>query len=523
MEVMAANATVNSLAEFRKQQALDLLARTRLLPTTLHVPMRILKMQRSSSAGMAEVAQVLAADAGLSAKVLALANSAAFSPVNPVTRLSQALAMIGMKNLMPLVFGLSLAGIFNELSLPPSERDALWKASLLKATAARELAKWTCPEMAEEAFLAGLLQDLALPLMHAADRSVWQELLSIVELADGASRVQRERKLYAMDHTELGALLVRRIGLPDVFVHMTATHHADSAVPASHALGPALELAAALPHRLAPGGPGSMQALTAKLRSMASTSTAPHDLLKAVSQSYQTSLAALGDADEASGAFKQFLQTLCAEVAQTMEGAIGDSTSTITQLSTERNELAEMIEQLKKQAAKSEYDELTTTLTRTSFLSRGHAVLLRATERQVACCVAFIDLDDFKRINDDHGHEGGDHALAEAGKRLSAAVQGHGLAGRVGGDELAFVVVGTADAAPEIVAENVVNQIRAFPVTMRGGKVERCAASVGLVSLGIPQPKDRIEDALRQADTLMYASKRAGNGGCKKGSYSRAA
>src|SRR5688572_3721847 len=97
------------IIEHRRQKLLEMVASVQVLPTSLAVPMRVLEFRRNGGAGMKELAEVICADAGLTAKILSLANSAAFTPANTITRLSQALAMIGMKNLMPLVFGLSLA------------------------------------------------------------------------------------------------------------------------------------------------------------------------------------------------------------------------------------------------------------------------------------------------------------------------------------------------------------------------------------------------------------------------------
>src|SRR4051812_8340616 len=91
-----------------RRQALDrAVAGLKLLPSNAAVAMKVLELKRPGGPGPPPLARAIAADPALAAKIIAVANSAAFSPVSPVTRLSIAIAQIGLNNLMPLVFGLS--------------------------------------------------------------------------------------------------------------------------------------------------------------------------------------------------------------------------------------------------------------------------------------------------------------------------------------------------------------------------------------------------------------------------------
>jgi HD-like signal output (HDOD) protein len=176
------NATPNFI-EARHQRVLRIIEQLDVLPTTVNVPMRLLQLQCSRSGGATEIAEVLSANPSLTSKILGLANSSYFAPVQPVRKLTTAVSMIGLNNVLSLVFGLSLAGIFNKLGLPQVEMGRLWKTSLLKSTAAREYARKYSPEHVEEAGLCGLLQDIALPVMFAADQSVWSLLLPKLDTA----------------------------------------------------------------------------------------------------------------------------------------------------------------------------------------------------------------------------------------------------------------------------------------------------------------------------------------------------
>ncbi|GAA0577563.1 bifunctional diguanylate cyclase/phosphodiesterase [Paractinoplanes ferrugineus] len=124
--------------------------------------------------------------------------------------------------------------------------------------------------------------------------------------------------------------------------------------------------------------------------------------------------------------------------------------------------------------------------------------LLRA---GTAVHVALLDIDDFKTINDRHGHRTGDRLLAAVSSRLTATVGAAGLVARLGGDEFALVL---AEPDPERVREilgRVLVALRANSAPVRS------VASVGATT---SRPGDTPEELLRRADVAMYAAKALG-------------
>ncbi|MGX6608058.1 diguanylate cyclase domain-containing protein [Micromonosporaceae bacterium Da 78-11] len=116
--------------------------------------------------------------------------------------------------------------------------------------------------------------------------------------------------------------------------------------------------------------------------------------------------------------------------------------------------------------------------------------------------VLAIDLDGFKEINDQHGHQAGDRLLVATAQRLEALVGADGTAVRLGGDEFAVLLPGAgADRAAEL-AERIAGQL-AEPVLLADGWVA-VGASIGVGS-GRPADADRI---MRDADAAMYRDKR---------------
>jgi diguanylate cyclase (GGDEF)-like protein len=507
--------TGTQLAARRREQLLSGARAIALLPSTLVVPMRVLQLHRRDAADLAEYAEVLVADPSLVAKVLGLVNSPAFAPARPVTKLSGALEMIGLWNLLPMVFGVSLGGIFNKLALPTEERGAVWRAALLKAVTAREFVRGTKADCEEEAFVAALLQDVALPLIHASDRAAWMEAVAIADMPDPAVASARERAMYGTDHAELGAVIAESLGLPQLYRDAIAHHHVPGRLTACGlppVLARALSAAAALPHRLAANGP------TLRTRLLAAVGMAldPAELTKRIITGYTAVLEQLGDADERSVAFKEFMQALCMEVALCMEGAIGQSTTAITRLKDRGQQLERRMDELKKEVIRSEYDPLTNVLNRGGFLRRAGRFLSAANEYAARCALGFADIDDFKRLNDTYGHDVGDRALSALAQALTAAVRGRGIVGRMGGDEFCFILFAKDDAALADAARHVETAFCKLEVDAGDRKRVPLTSSVGMVRLeaGAGASQAELERVLKNADELMYGAKRAGKGRC---------
>jgi diguanylate cyclase (GGDEF)-like protein len=113
----------------------------------------------------------------------------------------------------------------------------------------------------------------------------------------------------------------------------------------------------------------------------------------------------------------------------------------------------------------------------------------------------FIDLDDFKKVNDAYGHSVGDELLRALASRISMLVEGTDVVGRFGGDELIIV----SAQPPEHLAERLLAAIRR-PVTF-GGTELTVTISVGVAQVGVGEDPG---DVVRRSNEAMYAAKRAG-------------
>jgi diguanylate cyclase (GGDEF)-like protein/PAS domain S-box-containing protein len=138
----------------------------------------------------------------------------------------------------------------------------------------------------------------------------------------------------------------------------------------------------------------------------------------------------------------------------------------------------------------------------------SHA-LRRATRRKVPIALLFVDLDNFKTVNDSHGHGAGDATLTTVAARLEECVRGVDTVARLGGDEFAvlFEDLGGEQEAAEVAARIV--DALAQPICVEGAQVV-VGASIGVAMCATAATS--ADELMRNADVAMYAAKRDGKG-----------
>ncbi|WP_312581511.1 sensor domain-containing diguanylate cyclase [Atlantibacter hermannii] len=161
--------------------------------------------------------------------------------------------------------------------------------------------------------------------------------------------------------------------------------------------------------------------------------------------------------------------------------------------------------------AHSYTDPLTNLPNRRAIFKNLDALFSIARHMKRTVIIAFIDLDDFKEINDLHGHETGDLFLIQVSERLSAGVSKDDIIGRLGGDEFLVAELGGAVDAPQ---EKNASRLKARLNGLLTGKylLRDVALNYGGASIGIyvAQPAQEDPDsALRKADADMYIDKNA--------------
>ena len=139
-------------------------------------------------------------------------------------------------------------------------------------------------------------------------------------------------------------------------------------------------------------------------------------------------------------------------------------------------------------------------------LELEHSRLQRAPESPAS--VLLLDVDHFKRINDEYGHAAGDRVLQQLAERMNAGRRKIDMLGRIGGEEFAMLLPATALPAAELMAERLRARVAERPMQLEDGVEITVTVSIGLARLDAAEAQGA--HALSRADQALYAAKRAG-------------
>ena len=166
--------------------------------------------------------------------------------------------------------------------------------------------------------------------------------------------------------------------------------------------------------------------------------------------------------------------------------------------------LASLRRHLRLEESLARVDGLTGVMTGRSFQQSAAEVIGLASRTESPFSLIYVDLDDFKKVNDTRGHAEGDRALKAVATALMQSVRRTDLVGRLGGDEFAVLLPDTDDAG----AREVIEKIRSNLAATAADAGWPIGASIG-AAVYLTPPEDT-EEAIAQADELMYRAKASG-------------
>lgn len=173
-----------------------------------------------------------------------------------------------------------------------------------------------------------------------------------------------------------------------------------------------------------------------------------------------------------------------------------------------RNELLHRLDRA------ASHDSLTDVLARGAFFNKGQRLLERLQHECRPAAVLMLDLDHFKRVNDNHGHAAGDALLRAFAKTVGRVLRPQDLLGRIGGEEFAVLLPNVRPAAAEQIATRICAAVRSQRLALRNGPELRVTVSAGLAcNEGVAQ---KLDELLQRADGALYQAKHAGRDGWQR-------
>ena len=486
------------------------------LPSPPAVAARIIELGQDPEVSIGDVAKAVSMDPALAAKILRIANSPLYGRRRKTENLRQAFILLGLNGTMTMALSFSLV-----TSLSSGQQGGgldyglFWRRSVLAATTARVLAAHRKLPGAEDYFLAALLQDLG---MLALDRAVSDlySTLGDTQIDQEAMRAA-ERERVGTDHAVVGAWLLERWSLPEILQQAVAGSHDPDVVQADDAARDFVR------HTAAAGKLADVwlvdpqlalsEQLACQLQSWFNLDRESClELLGAVAFELPDSAAAfeveLCDKTTAQGILDQAREILMLRNLQAIH---------------EAEQLHQATESLHSRA--QELEERNRRDPLTGLYNRAHLDLVlaeeftRAQEHGWPLCVAFVDMDHFKSVNDTHGHQAGDAVLKAAAEHIQSSIRESDLAARYGGEEFLVVLPGVDARMAERAVNRILKALREHAFELPGGNTITATASIGLASVGASTVFKSVDDLVRAADEAVYAAKRAGRDCVVNGTY----
>ena len=178
----------------------------------------------------------------------------------------------------------------------------------------------------------------------------------------------------------------------------------------------------------------------------------------------------------------------------------------------EANKLGEALVEAANALAQSDYrahhDGLTGLANRTLFEAAVNGQLALCRRNQTKLAILYIDLDGFKAVNDQYGHDTGDQLLCEVARRITASIRESDIAARLGGDEFAVALINAEFASAQAFGNHLITTL-SQPYQFADVQTS-IAASIGVA--GYPDSAADMETLLIRADRAMYRAKEQGKG-----------
>jgi len=202
------------------------------------VAIRISELVADENSGAAEIGALIEPDPALSAALLRIANSAAYSVGGTVSTVERAVTVVGLREVKDLAFGICVSETFNGIPNDLITVEDFWKHSLFCAAVSQNLGRKARVCYGESLFTAGLLHDIGQLVMFSQSPESSTEALALsLEENDGLSPYLSEFEVFGFDHALVGATLMRQWHLPEHLTDCIASHHEPFELSTNGAIG----------------------------------------------------------------------------------------------------------------------------------------------------------------------------------------------------------------------------------------------------------------------------------------------
>jgi len=480
------------------------------IPSPPSIAVRILEDIKKDKASFEELARIISSDPALAAKILMVANSSFYKIPREIDSIPKALTVLGTNTVKNIALSFVIAKGLRGPCEGGFDFDFFWKRALTAAVSADILSPVICAKN-EDIFVTALLQDIGIVIMYLCRTGDYLKVLD-EKRASSLDIEEAENKVFGFDHQELGSEVLKHWGIPDTIYGPVRYHHSYNDIPqcfqnASHLLLLSDKMSS-IYHgtrsaekfqdikNIICGDYGvKEEALESTVDFVADKSVEILSFFEIESGDMKPFSQILQEANEELGKLNLSYEQLTVELKQAKEKAEKFA-----------RELKDVNEQLREMAFR---DGLTGLYNHRYFQDLMDNELSRSQRYKKAFSLMILDLDHFKKINDEYGHPVGDIVLKEVSKAIENTIRDSDFAARYGGEEFAVVLPETELRGAAILAERLRKAIEQLEIDTNGCRVD-VTVSVGVTCYHPSTDKIEKSEIFTQADNALYNSKNKG-------------
>ncbi len=478
------------------------------LPTPPGVAEQIIELSADPNSDIGVLAEVVSLDPALTVKVLRMANSPMYARNAKVETLEQAVMMFGWNGTLNLALSFSLVSKINSNSDEGLDYNFFWKRSISAAVSAKHFAKVVGIESRkEDLFLPGLLQDIGMLALDKAVPDLYNNILDDQHQHKVVQKIEKEK--LSVDHAVVGAWLLDRWNLPERIIDLVSISHNEeryanvgNTTPAENCIEVSNVLADCICSDVDKKDYGYAANVCEKLLGIDQEGFL--DNLKGIVDEIQDT-AIIFELDVGD---PRLLNCIAEQAKELLLLRSMESLKTAEELHHEAEYLESKAKKLEDSAR---LDGLTKIYNRGYLEKAIESEFESSNLRNSPFAVVMVDLDHFKKINDEYGHSCGDKALVYAVEILRSCIRGTDSLFRYGGEEFVAILPNTNDAGAESFATRVIETFNNKRFVIEKESINfPLTASLGVVTHGENYEFDNWEHLLNIADYCLYASKANG-------------
>lgn len=478
------------------------------LPSLPGVAVKIIEVSQDPDATLSDVASIISSDPAISAKLLKLANSPMYSQRRSVTNLREALTLLGFNAALTIALSFSL---FQSLSTSNTDAQVsvnYWRRSILSASIARLLGARLKIIKLEELFLTGLLQDIGILVLDSLKDSAYA--IEAETSLKHSERIEAEKKILGTEHSVVGAWLLKSWSLPETLVNAVMYSHSaneniDVHNDEDRNFYYCLNFSGVIADIWVDETPGeSLQSIMDAVKMfLGLNKTEFNDLLTEIN----TALPEISKVFEIDLVDEEARANVLDEAREIL---LLRSMHFIKQSEEDRNNIESISKKVQKVEKINQLDHLTEVYNRRHFEHLLEEEFENSNINHWPLSLALIDIDNFKPVNDTHGHLVGDEVLKSIATFFSENIRETDILARYGGDEFILMLPGSTLDIANTLLSRLMDSFKKQPGIMVKDDKLVTTVSVGLASHIDKNDFNDLKAFIEAADKALYKAKNAG-------------